>query len=183
MEGRGGRYDARMFTTLPDDGEIDASTGGDAPDALAAAEAEVREGGDDATAICLRCFAPLDGAPTRCANCGAPASRAATLGPSAGGGVDLGGRNLETLGKTYDGRFSPWSVAIVWGLGMLMLPYLLALSLVADGTARGSRPGLLGGLTERLPFVVICAWTVVCAWFFARARARARAAREATKTF
>jgi len=66
---------------------------------------------------------------------------------------------------------------------MLLLPSVLSLVQVADGTARGPGPGFFGGLTQLLPLVVIGAWTVVCAWLFASARARARAAREATKTF
>lgn len=172
-----------MDATTPD-GEPEP-IGEDEDDSLAAdAQPDaIDEDGDDASPVCLRCFTPLLGAPTRCPSCGAPASLAATLGPSAGGGVDAGGRSVETLEKTHDGRFSPWSVAIVWGLGMLLLPPLLRLVLVADGTARGPGPGLLGGLTQGLPLVVIGAWTVVCVWFFASARARARAAREATKTF
>ena len=171
-----------MDPTTPGD-ETDPDLDDDEALASDAQPDEIDEDGDDASPVCLRCFAPLLDAPTRCPACGAPASLAATLGPSAGGGVDAGGRNVETLEKTHDGRFSPWSVAIVWGLGMLLLPPLLRLVLVADGTARGPGPGLLGGLTQGLPLVVIGAWTVVCVWFFASARARARAAREATKTF
>lgn len=143
----------------------------DSPDALAAAEAEIRAGGDEgATAICLRCFAPLDGAPTRCANCGAPASRAATLGPSAGGGVDVGGTTISTLPHAPDGLPTSWAICIVWALGLWALPYL-AMPIA----------GLLGltnaGSTEFWIWAVLAiggAWTLWMATLFVRSFARAR---------
>ena len=172
-----------MDSTTPDEDPAPDPEDDDGPLAPDAEPDAVDEDGDDASPVCLRCFAPLFGSPTRCPNCAAPASLAATLGPSAGGGVDVGGRNVETLDKTYDGRFAPWSIGIVWGLGMLLLPSVLNLVLFADSTARGPGPGAFGGLTRWVPLLVIGGWTVVCAWLFARARARARAACEATKTF
>jgi hypothetical protein len=167
------RYDAAMTTDLPVEGGADARGGGDQPDALAAAEAAVREGGDEATAICLRCFAPLDGAPTRCANCGAPASRAATLGPSAGGGVDVGGTTISTLPRGRDGSPTAWAYCMVWALGIWALPLLMSPVLIALAIVKRDSPDawLWSDLAIR------GAWTVLMAVLLVRSIARARRAR------
>lgn len=129
------------------------------PDEIASAEDDMD--GDDATPICLRCFTPLPDAPTNCPHCGAPASRAASLGPALGGGVDAYGPTVKTLTKGRDGRPSVWGHAVVWGLGMVLIPMgVETLSWAFGWDDRADRPFLALDLLE---LGVLAIWTLVFA--------------------
>ena len=143
----------------------------DAPLPPGAEPDAIDEDGDDASPVCLRCFTPLVGAPTRCPNCAAPASLAATLGPSAGGGVDVGGTDAHTLPRARDGRLSAWAYALIWGGGLVVLPNLcLLLVALLSASSSGSEIAPKSTIVAVLVGVPLL-WTLVFGWLMLRAKA------------
>lgn len=156
------RYDGRVNANSADDEVLDpaappvAGSGGPGDESL--------------VPVCLRCFGPLEGAPTNCPTCAAPASRAALLGPSIVGGVDVGGTSISTLPRDRSGSLTPWAIVLVWGGGLIVLPSLFVLLQLVLPIAND--PGDAGGRAT-LWVAIFVTWTLVLALRFMRAARRA----------
>lgn len=129
------------------------------------------EGGEEegeGSPVCLRCFTPLLDSPTRCPACGAAASRSAMLGPSAGGGVDVGGIPVRTGRPVPRRTVNLWTYLVVWILGLLFLPPLTDFS-----RARAAGFWAAHRLESRLQLPVVIGWTVLFGWLVLREVRRA----------
>ena len=144
-------------------------------DSVVLAKAEVDAGAEEAVPLCLRCFAPLEGAPTTCPNCGAGASRSAMLGPSVAGGVDVGAGAPRLWLRTPRRTLTVWTYLIVWVMGLLFIP-----PMTNFGGSRAA--GFWGAYRFRSPIQlpIVLAWSAVFWWLVLReARKPASAGRPA----
>ncbi len=152
-----------MDTTTPGGPEEPSAEDDDGPLAPDASPDAIDEDGDDASPVCLRCFAPLEGSPTRCPNCGAAASRSAMLGPSAGGGVDVGGVPVRPGRPIPRRTLNVWTYLLVWILGLLFLPPLTDFN-----RARSAGFWAAHRFESRLQLPVVIGWTLLFGWLVLR---------------
>lgn len=112
--------------------------------------------GEEETAVCLRCFAPVEEGARGCPNCGTVASNVTTLGPWAGSGVVVGVAPTNAGRRVSRRRHAIWTYAVVWILGLATIPPLIGL---AQPRVRGYWGTPFADRDVRLP--VVLGWTAV----------------------